>query len=447
MNIGEKGITLIALVITIIIMLILVGVTINYSTNNNGLFNNTKKASLLTLYKELDELLALKKSENMANNNGVLNKEAIDALTIKDLKPEIDNIQAQKFAIHNATLILTDKSSNEEQTWISDNLGYKITIKNSDEIVIPDNVPDRYIINAGKVSSDVPIEIKASADDKIEYGEEDSYYKLYASRSGTNISLVTTNKIDLTNYTSIELNVDVNSDSRYLSSNIYLCVCDDKENSYTTSPYAYDKTIDVYRYTNKTLSLDVSNLSGEHYIKCTLVHGTESDICTSFARINSLKLISNKEAVNKTENYIIKNNTVYYPINSYFTSTGFSYIDNTAYKLAADMSNQNTSIVTESKIDMTKYSSIVLDANVFSDSDYLTSTIYIGLSETLNGSIDFIKQENWSVLGKKSQNKQLTLDVSDISGKYYIKCLINHNDATPANRSYAEINSLKLIKK
>ncbi len=41
----EQGITLIALVVTIIILLILVGVTLNIALSDNGLFNKTKKAA------------------------------------------------------------------------------------------------------------------------------------------------------------------------------------------------------------------------------------------------------------------------------------------------------------------------------------------------------------------------------------------------------------------
>ena len=40
----EKGITLIALVVTIVILLILAGVTLNIALSDNGLFNKTKEA-------------------------------------------------------------------------------------------------------------------------------------------------------------------------------------------------------------------------------------------------------------------------------------------------------------------------------------------------------------------------------------------------------------------
>ena len=41
----EKGITLVALIITIIVLLILAGVTINLAVNNQGIFNKAKTAT------------------------------------------------------------------------------------------------------------------------------------------------------------------------------------------------------------------------------------------------------------------------------------------------------------------------------------------------------------------------------------------------------------------
>lgn len=43
---NERGITLIALVVTIVVLLILAGVTITYALGNNGLFTNAQKAEL-----------------------------------------------------------------------------------------------------------------------------------------------------------------------------------------------------------------------------------------------------------------------------------------------------------------------------------------------------------------------------------------------------------------
>lgn len=51
----NKGITLIALIITIIILLILAGVTISGIANENGLFSKTKEAKEISIKAQLKE--------------------------------------------------------------------------------------------------------------------------------------------------------------------------------------------------------------------------------------------------------------------------------------------------------------------------------------------------------------------------------------------------------
>ena len=41
---NERGITLVALVVTIVVLLILAGVTITYALSNNGIFERAKEA-------------------------------------------------------------------------------------------------------------------------------------------------------------------------------------------------------------------------------------------------------------------------------------------------------------------------------------------------------------------------------------------------------------------
>lgn len=55
----EKGITLIALVITIIVLLILAGVSIVMLTGENGILNQTKQAKEVTEYKSEEEMIKL----------------------------------------------------------------------------------------------------------------------------------------------------------------------------------------------------------------------------------------------------------------------------------------------------------------------------------------------------------------------------------------------------
>ena len=59
----NRGITLIALVITIIILLILAGVSIAMLTGNNGILTQAENSKILTEFKEIKEYVGLKKNE------------------------------------------------------------------------------------------------------------------------------------------------------------------------------------------------------------------------------------------------------------------------------------------------------------------------------------------------------------------------------------------------
>ena len=63
MKYSKKGITLIALVITIIVLLILAGVTITTLTGDNGILNKASKAKLETEYSEVRDAMVLTVSE------------------------------------------------------------------------------------------------------------------------------------------------------------------------------------------------------------------------------------------------------------------------------------------------------------------------------------------------------------------------------------------------
>lgn len=64
----QKGITLVALVITIIILLILAGISIAAITSDNGLFNRAKQAKNNTLEAQNAENDALKSYNNAIDN-------------------------------------------------------------------------------------------------------------------------------------------------------------------------------------------------------------------------------------------------------------------------------------------------------------------------------------------------------------------------------------------
>ncbi len=85
---NERGITLIALVVTIVVLLILAGVTITYALGNGGLFSNAQKAELNTELGNLRDYASLAKMDVLSkyseNSKVFLNTEGTeDANLIK----------------------------------------------------------------------------------------------------------------------------------------------------------------------------------------------------------------------------------------------------------------------------------------------------------------------------------------------------------------------------
>ena len=80
----EKGITLIALVITIIVLLILAGVTIAMLTGNNGILNQASNAKVATSVGEEKEKVVLAAQAALIKGNG-------EEITRTNLNPELTN--------------------------------------------------------------------------------------------------------------------------------------------------------------------------------------------------------------------------------------------------------------------------------------------------------------------------------------------------------------------
>ena len=76
-SLQEKGITLIALVVTIIILLILAGVTISQITGNEGLFQRTKQAAEQYEKESLREEMRLAILDKQIENSGEITRRRI----------------------------------------------------------------------------------------------------------------------------------------------------------------------------------------------------------------------------------------------------------------------------------------------------------------------------------------------------------------------------------
>ena len=87
-NEREHGVTLIALVITIIVLLILAGVTIAMLTGQNGLLNKAGEAKEGTEIAEEKEKIAMALEADLVTNSGEKN-------TKEGLQTELDTIEGQ----------------------------------------------------------------------------------------------------------------------------------------------------------------------------------------------------------------------------------------------------------------------------------------------------------------------------------------------------------------
>lgn len=89
---NTKGITLVALVVTIIIMLILAGITIANIGGENSLINKSKKAKKEHEIAQAQELLSTELSSILAGNQGTKNLKDLDNLTVSGYTTKVSDI-------------------------------------------------------------------------------------------------------------------------------------------------------------------------------------------------------------------------------------------------------------------------------------------------------------------------------------------------------------------
>ena len=117
LKISNKGITLIALVITIIVLLILAGITIAMLTGENGLLNRSSTAKANTERAEIIELARLELLEKQISNNG--------KVSIEDLK----EVLSKYFDNTEIEMLPEDFESMKEKELTSIEGNYKIKVK------------------------------------------------------------------------------------------------------------------------------------------------------------------------------------------------------------------------------------------------------------------------------------------------------------------------------
>lgn len=114
----QKGITLIALVITIIVLLILAGISIAMLTGENGILSKAKKAEEQTRIAQYKEQIEIIKAETRLEYN--------NEVTLEKLKNAFDSDRQKHWVNH--TEIISD--NNIEKIKLTTNDGYIFYITN-----------------------------------------------------------------------------------------------------------------------------------------------------------------------------------------------------------------------------------------------------------------------------------------------------------------------------
>ena len=137
----ERGITLIALIITIIVMLILVGVTVNIVING-GLITVTQEAKFKTEVREIEDGLQVRKAVLLADNLGTLENITFITIDELDIEQNLKTKFAEKLIISKESddFVLyynSEKVTNQEIEWLEE-LGIygQLTFKQNVERIV-----------------------------------------------------------------------------------------------------------------------------------------------------------------------------------------------------------------------------------------------------------------------------------------------------------------------
>lgn len=229
MRISNKGITLIALVVTIVVLIILAGITIASLTGEKGIIKEARTAKELSEKAALEELvdLAIIKAEEKYKN------------------PTIDNVIEE---IKNKKVVSNEEQVDKETGAITTDAGYLIEGKLDDYLGKTSTGGDEGGNNtgggdnSGNEGEDKPSQLPGSIDELkagtyINYIDKSNTTRkcvvLYDSTSSYGVQIVTTDTVE-----EITLGVDGNINTSITSYNGAISTLNSKANNYLNTTYA-----------------------------------------------------------------------------------------------------------------------------------------------------------------------------------------------------------------
>lgn len=309
---NKRGITLVALVITIVILLILAGISIIGLTKTGVLKNAelAKEEYQKSVKKEENDLNKINEYIKGNRENNAKESELIQEVTFEVVETKGVSIKVQ----------INVKETNE-----NDARGYFVYI-NDEVVAVKDeniikieklNIATEYKIKCGVIDKNG--NIKESSENKVQtlekevlydgvdssifepfrvdsassyeaYGQKNGYYMINALNSNGRAGININNKIDLTNVKKIIVNTDLSNNygSSFIGT-IYLGICNQKTNSIDFIK-SINYSTNATKNERKILEMDVSDIEGEYYIKTIVVHPSNVTNYGFYSYIYSIEL-------------------------------------------------------------------------------------------------------------------------------------------------------------
>ncbi len=291
---NKRGITLVALVITIVILLILAGISIIGLTKTGVLKNAelAKEEYQKSVKKEENDLNKINEYIKGNRENNAKESELIQEVTFEVIETKGMSIKVQ--------INVQEANENDARgyfVYINDEV---VAVKDENIIKIEKlNIATEYKIKCGVIDKNG--NIKESSENKVQtlekevlydgvdssifepfrvdsassykaYGQKNGYYIINALDSNGRAGININNKIDLTNVKKIIVNTDLSNNygSSFIGT-IYLGICNQKNNSIDFIK-SINYSTNATKNERKILELDVSDIEGEYYIKTIVVH-------------------------------------------------------------------------------------------------------------------------------------------------------------------------------
>lgn len=309
---NKRGITLVALVITIVILLILAGISIIGLTKTGVLKNAelAKEEYQKSVKKEENDLNKINEYIKGNRENNAKESELIHEVTFEVIETKGISIKVQ----------INVKETNENDArgyfvYINDEV---VAVKDENTIKIEKlNIATEYKIKCGVIDKNG--NIKESSENKVQtlekevlydgvdssifepfrvdsassyeaYGQKNGYYMINALNSNGRAGININNKIDLTNVKKIIVNTDLSNNygSSFIGT-IYLGICNQKTNSIDFIK-SINYSTNATKNERKILELDVSDIEGEYYIKTIVVHPSNVTNYGFYSYIYSIEL-------------------------------------------------------------------------------------------------------------------------------------------------------------